>query len=154
MSEKRGSVAGLVMLRIALDTNILISGLFFNGNERKLLIAGLTGRYILVLSKDIIEETYAIVERKFTGSENLDHAMAFLSDLISASEFHNEGNEGNIENAKFYIRDPDDVVHAAFILAAEPDIFLSGDGDFLEHPSIGQTRILNTKDTLRDLEMS
>ena len=140
------------MLRVALDTNILISGLFFKGNERELLVAGLTGIYILVLSKDIIEETRAIVERKFLDSEDIDHAMLFLADIESASEFHNEKYTKNQrEHANHFIRDPKDAVHVAFILAAEPDIFVSGDGDFLEHEAIGSTVVMDTRKALKAL---
>ncbi len=142
------------MLRVALDTNILISGLFFNGNERELLIAGLTGKYTLVVSGDIIGETRSIVEKKFAGSEHLEHAMLFLADIVSACEYHDyECPESLMENAKRYIRDPGDAVHVAFILAAEPDIFVSGDGDFLEHSSIGCTRIMGTRKVMAELEI-
>jgi putative PIN family toxin of toxin-antitoxin system len=140
------------MLRVALDTNILISGLFFEGNERELLVAGLTGKYILVMSKDIIEETGAIVERKFLDSEDKDSAMLFLEDMVSASEFH-DGTypKGLMEEAGNYIRDPNDSVHVAFILAAEPDIFVSGDRDFLEHAAIGSAAIMTSKEALKAL---
>ncbi|MBA3046653.1 MAG: putative toxin-antitoxin system toxin component, PIN family [Candidatus Thermoplasmatota archaeon] len=142
------------MLRVALDTNIVISGLFFRGNERELLIAGLTGKYILVMSRDIIEETKAIVKRKFAGSEHLEHAMIFLADMVSASEFHDEKYSGNLmESAKHYIRDSKDAVHVAFMLAVEPDIFVSGDGDFLEHATIGCTKIMTTKKAMKSLEI-
>ena len=140
------------MFRVALDTNIVISGLFFKGNERELLIAGLTGKYILVMSEDIIEETRAIVERKFIESEDMDYAMLFLADLESASEFHDETYPKNLmDHARDFIRDPKDAVHTAFILAAEPDIFVSGDGDFLEHALIGNTSIMNTRKVLKAL---
>jgi putative PIN family toxin of toxin-antitoxin system len=142
------------MLRVALDTNILISGLFFKGNEREMLIAGLTGKYTLVMSGDIIGETRSIVERKFADSEHLEHAMLFLADIVSASEFHDEEYSKNLmENASHYIRDPDDAIHVAFILAAEPDIFVSGDGDFLEHASIGCTKIMGTRKAMAELEI-
>ena len=104
------------------------------------------------MSDDIIEETRAIVGRKFTGSEDFDNAMLFLADIVSASEFHGE-YRNFMESAAHYIRDPDDVVHVAFILAAQPDIFVSGDGDFLEHSSIGCTLIMKTKDALKELEI-
>jgi len=142
------------MFRVALDTNILISGLFFKGNERELLVAGLTGKYILVMSKDIIEEARTIVERKFLDSEDIDHAMLFLADIESASEFHNETyTQNQREHANHFIRDPKDSVHVAFILTAEPDIFVSGDGDFLEHVAIGSTNIMDTRKALKALDI-
>ena len=140
------------MFRVALDTNIVISGLFFKGNERELLIAGLTGKFILVMSRDIIEETWAIVERKFHDSEHRSEALLFLGDIEIASEFHDETySVSQIEQAKHFIRDSKDAVHVAFILAAEPDIFVSGDGDFLEHALIGNTSIMNTRKVLKAL---
>ena len=104
------------------------------------------------MSKDIIEETKAIVERKFLDSEDIDHAMLFLADIESASEFHNETYTKNQKkHPNHFIRDPKDSVHVIFILAAEPDIFVSGGGDFLEHATIGSTYIMDTRKALKTL---
>ncbi len=141
------------MHKIALDTNIILSGLFFEGNERCLLIAGLTGKYTLVISREIMEETQAIVERKFKGSGQTDEAMLFLGDMVLASEYHHGPyQKGIMDSAAALIRDRKDVIHAAFILTVDPDIFVTGDKDFLEHPKIGSTLVMKTKEVLILLE--
>ncbi len=141
------------MHRIALDTNIILSGLFFEGNERRLLIAGLIGKYTLVISRDIVEETQAIVERKFKDSGQTDEAMLFLGDMVLASEYHHGTYpKETLDSAMALIRDKKDVIHAAFIMTAGPDIFVTGDKDFLEHPKIGSTLVMTTKEALRLLE--
>jgi len=138
------------MHRIALDTNIILSGLFFEGNERRLLIAGVTGKYILVMSRDILEETWAIVERKFKDSDQSDEAMLFLGDMILASEYHHDTcQKGIMDSATALIRDKKDIVHAAFIMTASPDFFVTGDKDFLEHDKIGSTLVMRTKEALK-----
>ena len=58
--------------RVFLDTNILVSGMVFAGNERKLLDAIIDGKLGLVLSADVIDEANAVLERKFPK-----HAVLF-----------------------------------------------------------------------------
>jgi predicted nucleic acid-binding protein len=43
-------------MRIVLDTNILVSAMGWDGNERKVLLATLSGDIDLVLSDEIISE--------------------------------------------------------------------------------------------------
>ena len=52
-------------MRVILDTNVIISGLNFPGNERLVLNLGLRGRYELYLSSFILEEVTGVLVRKF-----------------------------------------------------------------------------------------
>lgn len=101
------------MLRIALDSNVLLSGLFFEGNEEELLVAGLTGRYRIVLSHEIMVEVSDVVERKFRGSDRAPRAEAFLEDLKLAAKPHRRPYpKHTMRKAKALMRDADDVIHA------------------------------------------
>ncbi len=137
------------MLRIALDTNTIVSGLFFDGNERQLLVAGLSGEYNLVLSQDILEEVEVVVARKFSGDKDLDAALRFLYDLAMSSEFHQEPcAPEDVRNAGRMVRDAEDAVHYAFVMASGPDLFVSGDRDFLSRGRIGRTPVVTTRKAL------
>ena len=56
-------------MRVVLDTNILISGLNFSGNERFVLELARRGRFELYLSPFILQETAGVLTRKFGWSE-------------------------------------------------------------------------------------
>jgi len=52
-------------MRLVLDTNILISALFWDGNERRLLLDCKTKKHQLIISPEILEEMDRILNVKF-----------------------------------------------------------------------------------------
>jgi len=56
-------------MRVVLDTNVIISGLNFPGNERYVLELALRGRFELYLSTFIMEEAAGVLRRKFDWDE-------------------------------------------------------------------------------------
>ena len=52
-------------MRVVLDTNVIVSGLNFPGNERLVLDLALGGRFDLYLSSFILEEIDGVLVRKF-----------------------------------------------------------------------------------------
>ena len=56
-------------MRVVLDTNVIVSGLNFPGNERSVLELALRGRFELYLSPFILEEVAGVLTRKFGWSE-------------------------------------------------------------------------------------
>ena len=56
-------------MRVVLDTNVIVSGLNFPGNERLVLELALRGRFELCLSPFILEEVAGVLGRKFGWTE-------------------------------------------------------------------------------------
>ncbi len=56
-------------MRVVLDTNAIVSGLNFPGNERLVLELALRGRFELFLSPFILEEAAEVLGRKFAWAE-------------------------------------------------------------------------------------
>ena len=56
-------------MKVVLDTNVIVSGLNFPGNERLVLELALRGRFELYLSTFILEETAGVLVRKFAWDE-------------------------------------------------------------------------------------
>ena len=56
-------------MRVVLDTNVIVSGLNFPGNERRILDLALRGRFELFLSPFILEEVASVLGRKFDWTE-------------------------------------------------------------------------------------
>ena len=52
-------------MRVVLDTNVIVSGLNFPGNERLVLELALRGRFELYLSPFILEEVGGVLGGKF-----------------------------------------------------------------------------------------
>ena len=56
-------------MRVVLDTNVIVSGLNFPGNERLVLDLALRGRFELYLSPFILREVAGVLGRKFDWTE-------------------------------------------------------------------------------------
>ena len=66
-------------MRVVLDSNVIVSGLNFPGNERAALELALRGRYELCLSEFIMEEVVGVLVRKFGwGEERAAEAIRVL----------------------------------------------------------------------------
>ena len=74
-------------MRVVLDTNVIISGLNFPGNERHILELALRGRFQLCLSPFILDEVSGVLGRKFdwTG-ERSSQALRVLRDAATIIE--------------------------------------------------------------------
>lgn len=59
-------------MRVMLDTNILISGMVFQGPERQLLTM-LSKNHIVVINDYLLEEAAQVLARKFPGKERLTY---------------------------------------------------------------------------------
>ena len=74
-------------MRVVLDTNVIVSGLNFPGNERLILELALRGRFELCLSPFILEEVAGVLGRKFDWSEDRSsQAIRALSDAATIGE--------------------------------------------------------------------
>lgn len=56
-------------MKVVLDTNVIISGLNFPGNERMVLELAMRGRFEFFLSLFILEEVAGVLTRKFGWNE-------------------------------------------------------------------------------------
>ena len=70
-------------MRVVLDTNVIVSGLNFPGNERLVLELAIRGRFELYLSSFILEEAAGVLVRKFDWDE--EHSAEALRALGNAA---------------------------------------------------------------------
>ncbi len=74
-------------MRVVLDTNVIVSGLNFPGNERLVLELALRGRFELCLSPFILEEVAGVLGRKFDWTEErTSQALRALGDAATVVE--------------------------------------------------------------------
>ena len=103
-------------MRVVPDTNVVVSGLNFPGNERLVLELALRGRFELYLSPFILEEVAGVLGRKFGWDEDrvseacrtLEKAATVieprrLPDVIEANEADNRILECATEASAEYL---------------------------------------------------
>ncbi len=74
-------------MRVVLDTNVIVSGLSFPGNERSVLELALRGRFELWLSPLILAEVGGVLPREFGWSvERTSQALGLLGDAATVIE--------------------------------------------------------------------
>jgi len=136
------------MLRVLIDTNILLSGLFFEGNEEKILNAFRLGKIQLIIPEHVLTEAKRNIQKKGTKLGNQEEALRTLESIIQNAKIVPISTYySNFEKAKEMIRDPEDAPILAAVLSAEHDYFVSGDKDFqvLGLPTHVSTRELLNK---------
>ena len=113
------------MIRIVLDTNVFMSGIFWSGAPEKILDAWHELRVKLIVSPDILSEYVAVADRLAKKYPGVDVApfidlVTVYGELISP-----------IKLKEPVSRDPDDDKFIATALAAKCKLIVSGDQDLL-----------------------
>jgi putative PIN family toxin of toxin-antitoxin system len=118
-------------LRVVLDTNVFVSGVFFAGPPHRILEAWRRGRVSLVVSPEILDEYQRVGEELAEEFEGAD-----LSPFLILLATHAEVIDAPALPAPL-CRDPDDDKFLACALAANAAVIVSGDKDLL---AIGEHR--------------
>lgn len=113
-------------MRVVLDTNVLVSGIFFGGPPGRILEAWRDGRVRLVVSAEILDE-YQRVGRLLAG----DYPGVDLEPVLALLAVHAEAVEAPALPEPV-CDDPDDDKFLACALAASADVIISGDKDLVQ----------------------
>jgi len=113
-------------MRIVLDTNVLISGIFFSGPPFEILKAWRNGEVQIVSSPEILYEYYRaanLLQKQFpnTDIEPIFNMIAINSELIRAPALHEQVCD-----------DPDDDKFLACAIASNTRVIVSGDKHLLK----------------------
>ena len=132
------------MIRVTPDTNVLISGLFYDGNERAVLQAAIDGRVRLVLSLEIIDELITVLDKKFKADPELtrDYVLRLneLSDVVASRKLPGK-----------LVRDREDAKIIECAHSGHSDYIVTGDLDLLSLKRYQKTRIISTSELVRIL---
>lgn len=112
-------------MRVIIDTNVLISGIFFGGSPAKILKAWHGGELQLVVSPEILDEYYEVCERISVRYPDIDIAPILV--LIAR-------NSQVVESPPLtdqVSRDADDEKFIACAIASDTRTIISGDNDLL-----------------------
>ncbi len=139
------------MTRTVPDTNIVVSGLLWRGNPRRILDAARDGIIKLYTSSVLLEELEDVLSReKFV--RRLATANVTVQDLVSgfsalATVIEAEPIESVI------LVDPDDDAVLACALSADAEVIVSGDSDLLDLKEHKEIRILTATEFLAELSL-
>jgi len=110
---------------VVLDTNILISAFFWNGNERQVLLKCRMNTLKSVLSSEILDETKRVLQKKFAlPQEKIDE---FIRDVLLFSEI--VVIKGEIDVIK---EDPSDNIVLETAIRGNADLIITGDNHLLK----------------------
>lgn len=113
--------------RVLVDTNVLVSGLIWNGNESRLLEMAIAGNIHLLVPEFVLGEAQRVLASKFPGHEQL---LDQIIDLLDHEILGSPSTE-KLESAKQVLRDPYDAEVLASIVESKPDYAVTGDKDLL-----------------------
>jgi len=133
------------MLRIVLDTNVLISATIGEGKPRDLLQLARRQQFLLVISEQIVEEFVEVLQRPGFKTSRRDireakNALVKIGKTIKVTSKRNVIEE-----------DPDDDVFINAALDGKADYIVSGDFHLLNLASYKGIEIVTVADMLKKL---
>jgi putative PIN family toxin of toxin-antitoxin system len=134
--------------RVFLDTNILISGIFFEGNESRILNLP---EVDLITCEDCVDELYRITRKKLKhlGNRSLELALLELEKAVSDIEVIQRANyRAKLSAAENLMTHKKDIAVLAAAMTAEPDYLLTGDKHFFTSKI---RKVLNVKTSVEFL---
>ena len=129
------------MIRVTVDTNILISAFFYPGNERRVLQAAIQGRFKSIISLAILDELGEVLTRLGVGEGEVE---GYLLRVMEMSEVHSPQRLDDVE-----IRDGGDVKILECARSGASDYIVTGDEDLLSLKEYKGTKIIRSSELLR-----
>ncbi len=125
------------MLKVVLDTNVLISAILFGGKPRQILEKAIRGEIRLCLSDPILEEIKGVLQRsKFDYSPEM--IQFILTELMGIAHFVNPS-----ETIDVVLEDRDDNRILECAVEAGANYIITGDSHLLKLSKYLNIEVLN-----------
>jgi len=127
-------------MKIVLDTNVLISGIFFTGPPFQILEAWQKSKLSFVLSKEILSEYQRVAQEislKFP-SINITKILQLIS--IHSEIVNTQGHEVSV------CEDPDDNMFISCAIVSNSKIIVSGDKHLLKISGYKNIQVLKPRE--------
>ena len=127
-------------MRIILDTNVFVSGVFFTGPPYEILKGWRDGKWQLVVSPEILDEYRRVGESLAEQFPGIDlgptlELVTVKAAMFSAQSFHEP-----------VCADPDDDKFLACALASKSKVIVSGDKHLLQVSGFREIRVLKPRE--------
>jgi putative PIN family toxin of toxin-antitoxin system len=117
-------------VKLVIDTNVLVSGLFWSGSPARLMTMVNEGRAQHVWSSALLQEFIVVVDRpKFT--EPLRKMNCTVSDLVAEISSQATMIVASQVDPPPELRDPKDLIVLAAVVGSGADAIVTGDKDLL-----------------------
>ena len=123
-----------------MDTNVLVSGIFFSGPPNHIVSAWRRRECQFVISPEILDEYQQVVKRLADQYPNID-----VSDVIALLMQNSEIIEAE-PLPRSVSTDPDDDKFLACAVAGQIDTLVSGDSDLLDLKSYNGVQIITPRE--------
>lgn len=134
------------MLRIVLDTNVLVSAIVCNGKPRKLFQMGIDGKYKILISKETLDELSEVIQRpKFKMTR--EDIVRIVSVLMETG-----ANVRITSNFEVINNDPDDNIIINTAYDGNADYIVSGDKDIKDLKNFKKIKIVSVNEMLKILK--
>ena len=130
-------------MKVVLDTNVIISGIFFSGPQAKILAAWADGGFELVASVDILAEYRQVAERLHKKYSSID--INSILDLVTRETRIVEPVPVPVSACD----DPDDVKFLACALAGGAALIVTGDRALLDASGFRGLQVVTPREFLR-----
>ncbi len=141
-------------MRVAIDTNTILSGLFFRGNERALLLASLRQEVDLIFAEDVLDEVYAVVAATFQEHPDLADALGLLKLVFGTGELvARETYREAVSHWAERLRDPTDAPMVACAVQTGVDGLVTGDRDLVDLGEVGGIQVYRTRELLASIAL-
>ncbi|MBU0545476.1 MAG: putative toxin-antitoxin system toxin component, PIN family [Proteobacteria bacterium] len=130
-------------MRIILDTNVFISGIFFSGPPSQILKAWENQRFQIVLSQQILDEYQRVADNLSSKFPTVDILPIIEMITIHAQFIDTQGVEINV------CEDPDDDKFIECAVAGECETIISGDKHLLKLSEYQGVTILNPRNFVK-----
>ena len=112
-------------MKAVMDTNVLVSALFWRGAPFRCLLAAKAGLYDLVFSEEILVELKRVLVEKFRlSNDEAEESLSFIRELGQAVKV--------TEKLRAVAKDPDDDKFLEAAVSAGAEIVVTGDRHLLE----------------------
>ena len=126
-------------MKVILDTNVFISGIFFSGPPSQVLKAWAQQKFQIVLSRQILDEYQRVAEALSSKFQTID--ISSIVDLITIHGQFVDTQGFNISVCE----DPDDNKFIECAVAGNCKIIISGDKHLLKISGYHDITILNPR---------
>jgi putative PIN family toxin of toxin-antitoxin system len=134
------------MLRVVLDTNILVSAIIYDGKPRELLRKGIKKEFCIINSDLLLRELGTVLRRpKFRTDEDEIHRIIFA--LMQATKV-----EEVVSKLKLVEEDPKDDMVVETAYDGKADFIVSGDSHLLALKSFRGIKIVTVSQMLVSLQ--
>ena len=136
------------IIRVVLDTNVLISGLLFKGELSGIVGLWQKGKIIPVISKETFDELRTVLEYSKFSLSRAEIKSLIEHDILPFFEVVNVS-----KHVKGTCRDPEDDKFISCAISASVDWIVTGDKDLSDLKKYQSIRIIHASDFIKMFDL-